>query len=119
MEDVLQQMHDSPSGGRFGVTKTLAKVKERFYWLRLRGDVENWCRRCDECTSRIRLAVVASSKSTTWEHLSKGLPSMLCDRCLERKKATDSSWSSWTTLRNGPKSTRWKNRKPLPSPIFW
>ncbi|MBJ5561228.1 hypothetical protein JGG76_24270, partial [Salmonella enterica subsp. enterica serovar Derby] len=50
--DVLRQLHDSPTGGHFGVAKTLAKVKERFYWLRCRSDVENWCRRCDTCASR-------------------------------------------------------------------
>ncbi|MBJ5510257.1 hypothetical protein JGG51_24020 [Salmonella enterica subsp. enterica serovar Meleagridis] len=34
------------------MAKTLEKVKERFYWLRCRSDVENWCRRCDTCASR-------------------------------------------------------------------
>lgn len=48
VEEVLQQMHDSQTGGHFGV----AKVRERFYWLRCRGDVENWCRRCDTSASR-------------------------------------------------------------------
>ncbi|MBJ5594240.1 hypothetical protein JGG70_24020, partial [Salmonella enterica subsp. enterica serovar Typhimurium] len=37
--DVLQQLHDSPTGGHFGVAKMLAEVKERFYWLRCRSDV--------------------------------------------------------------------------------
>ncbi|MBJ5603963.1 hypothetical protein JGG68_24210, partial [Salmonella enterica subsp. enterica serovar Albany] len=39
MADVLQQLHDSPTGGHSEVATTLAKVKQRFYWLRCRGDV--------------------------------------------------------------------------------
>ncbi|UYV83760.1 K02A2.6-like, partial [Cordylochernes scorpioides] len=30
---VLKELHNSPSGGHFGIAKTLGKVKERFYWL--------------------------------------------------------------------------------------
>ena len=34
------------SGGHFGVNKTLSKVRERFYWISSRQDVEAWCRKC-------------------------------------------------------------------------
>ncbi|GBN65899.1 Transposon Ty3-G Gag-Pol polyprotein [Araneus ventricosus] len=30
--EVLRETHDSTSGGHFGVTKTLSKTRERFYW---------------------------------------------------------------------------------------
>ncbi|GBM31585.1 Transposon Ty3-G Gag-Pol polyprotein, partial [Araneus ventricosus] len=42
--EVLRETHDSASGGHFGVMKTLSKTRERFYWDRLRADVEKWCR---------------------------------------------------------------------------
>ncbi|GBO26646.1 hypothetical protein AVEN_126021-1 [Araneus ventricosus] len=29
--------------------KTLSKTRERFYWDRLRADVEKWCRECHAC----------------------------------------------------------------------
>ncbi|GBM22895.1 Retrovirus-related Pol polyprotein from transposon 412 [Araneus ventricosus] len=32
--------------------KTLSKTRERFYWDRLRADVENWCRECHACGAR-------------------------------------------------------------------
>ena len=51
-EAVLQQLHNSPTDGHFGVTKTLAKVRERFFWPNSRQYVEEWCRKCDECASR-------------------------------------------------------------------
>ncbi|KAF8786014.1 Gypsy retrotransposon integrase-like protein 1 [Argiope bruennichi] len=32
--------------------KSLSKTRERFYWDRLRADVENWCRECHACGVR-------------------------------------------------------------------
>ena len=43
---VLEEAHDSPSGGYFGVNKTLQKIRKRFYWASCRKDFENWCRSC-------------------------------------------------------------------------
>ncbi|GBM32909.1 Retrovirus-related Pol polyprotein from transposon 412 [Araneus ventricosus] len=40
IQKVLRETHDSASGGHFGVMKTLSKTRERFYWDRLRADVE-------------------------------------------------------------------------------
>ncbi|KAJ8980008.1 hypothetical protein NQ317_016671 [Molorchus minor] len=47
VNEVLQEVHGGVGGGHFGVNKTLNKVRERFYWLRSRADVEDWCRRID------------------------------------------------------------------------
>ncbi|GBN96200.1 Transposon Ty3-G Gag-Pol polyprotein [Araneus ventricosus] len=52
IQEVLRETHDSASGGHFGVMKTLNKTRERFYWDRLRADVEKWCRECHACESR-------------------------------------------------------------------
>ncbi|KAJ8973343.1 hypothetical protein NQ317_004655, partial [Molorchus minor] len=46
-----QEVHGRKGSGHFGVNKTLNRVRERFYWLRSRADVEDWCRRCAECAS--------------------------------------------------------------------
>ena len=51
-DDVLRNLHDSPTAGHFGVKKTLARVRQRFYWTNLRWSVENWCRKCEKCASR-------------------------------------------------------------------
>ncbi|KAF8793549.1 Retrovirus-related Pol polyprotein like [Argiope bruennichi] len=48
---VHQELHGSPTGGHFGVTKTLQKVRERFYWNNVRNDVEKWCRTCNPCAA--------------------------------------------------------------------
>ncbi|GFX89646.1 retrovirus-related Pol polyprotein from transposon 17.6 [Trichonephila clavipes] len=36
---VLKELHDSPTGGHFGVMKTLQKVRECFYWNNVRRDM--------------------------------------------------------------------------------
>ncbi|CAK1591752.1 unnamed protein product [Parnassius mnemosyne] len=42
--DVLQLYHSVCSGGHLGVKRTLVKIRERFYWVHCRDDVEDWCR---------------------------------------------------------------------------
>ncbi|GFV62220.1 hypothetical protein TNCV_2034981 [Trichonephila clavipes] len=49
---VLKELHGSPTGGHFGVMKTLQKVCERFYWNNVRSDVEKCCCICDPCAAR-------------------------------------------------------------------
>ncbi|XP_040195565.1 uncharacterized protein LOC120928557, partial [Rana temporaria] len=33
----------------FGVQKTEATIRRRFYWIGMRGDIEKWCRECSTC----------------------------------------------------------------------
>ena len=50
---ILSQLHDTgTSGAHLGISKTLNKVKERFFWYGLRSDVETWCANCEICGSR-------------------------------------------------------------------
>uniref|UniRef100_A0A674P0I3 Gypsy retrotransposon integrase-like protein 1 n=1 Tax=Takifugu rubripes TaxID=31033 RepID=A0A674P0I3_TAKRU len=47
---VLQLIHGSVGAGHFGVTKTLHRLRSRFYWPGCRQDVELYVHRCDPCT---------------------------------------------------------------------
>ena len=49
---LLEALHSSIRGGHFGTSKTLAKVRERFYWVGQRKDVAAWCSGCLSCASR-------------------------------------------------------------------
>ena len=51
-DDVLRNLHDSPTAGHFEVKKTLAPVRQHFYWTNLRWSFENWRRKCEKCASR-------------------------------------------------------------------
>ncbi|GFX85780.1 retrovirus-related Pol polyprotein from transposon 412 [Trichonephila clavipes] len=50
--EVLKELHGSPTGGHFGVMKTLHRVRERFCWGKVRADVEQWCKSCGACSAR-------------------------------------------------------------------
>ncbi|GBN22650.1 hypothetical protein AVEN_237336-1 [Araneus ventricosus] len=52
IQEVLRETHDNTSGRHFGVVKTVRKTRGRFYWDRLRADVEEWCRECQACGAR-------------------------------------------------------------------
>ena len=41
---VLEAHHGSPGVGHFGVTKTLRRLRQAFYWGQSRRDVEDYCR---------------------------------------------------------------------------
>ena len=48
----MREIHDSVTSGHLGVRKTLSRLRQRFYWVRMRQDVEEWCRACDICSAK-------------------------------------------------------------------
>ena len=50
-EEVLLQLHDHVTAGHLGQHKTLAKVRQRFYWHGLKEYVHKWCNGCNACAS--------------------------------------------------------------------
>ena len=50
--EVMVHLHDSQTAGHLGVKKTIARVKERFYWCGSSRDLREWCQKCDLCASR-------------------------------------------------------------------
>ena len=51
-KEVLQKLHDDPTAGHLGINRTLASVRARFFWYRMRFDVQQWVNKCDKCCSR-------------------------------------------------------------------
>ena len=49
MSQVLCALHNDPSAGHLGVSKTLEKVQRKFYWHGMREDAEMRVRRCAPC----------------------------------------------------------------------
>ena len=47
--DFFKALHHGKLGGHQGVNKTLAQLKTRYYWPRMREDVQLWCARCHKC----------------------------------------------------------------------
>ena len=51
IKEVLWEMHNGNSGAHFGIKKTLSKIRDKFYWIRCREDVESWCKKCRTCAA--------------------------------------------------------------------
>lgn len=49
VEYVLQETHDKPTGGHFGIFRTVDSIRRRFYWPTLDEDVSKYVRTCDLC----------------------------------------------------------------------
>ncbi|KAL6418614.1 hypothetical protein ACFW04_011960 [Cataglyphis niger] len=49
---ILKEARDSSSGGHFGVTKILAKIRQGFHWATCKKDVEEWCRSFVVCIAK-------------------------------------------------------------------
>ncbi|GFT32943.1 retrovirus-related Pol polyprotein from transposon 412 [Trichonephila clavipes] len=81
--EVLKELHGSPTGGHFGVMKTLHRVRERFFWGKVRADVEQWCKSCDTCSARKgpKIRSRGSCIATMLEHPSNVSLSISWDLC--------------------------------------
>ena len=50
--EILFQLHCDPTCGHLGLTKTLHKIKSRFYWETLNKDVTKFVKGCVDCQAR-------------------------------------------------------------------
>ena len=49
MMKVLNKFYNGARGGHLGVTKTLARLKQRFYWVGRQQAVADWIANCTQC----------------------------------------------------------------------
>lgn len=49
---ILQECHDEPSAAHFGVSKTLNRISELYYWPKLRQSVSKYIRNCKVCAAQ-------------------------------------------------------------------
>lgn len=50
--EILYNHHSDPLSGHLGTTKTLEKIRERYFWTGQQKDVEKFVRGCPDCQSR-------------------------------------------------------------------
>ena len=58
-EDILRMSHDDPCSGHMGISRTLQRIKNKYYWPGWSQDVEKWVQACDKCSQR-KMAVTAT-----------------------------------------------------------
>lgn len=50
--EIMESLHNGVGAGHLGLTKTIARLRERFYWAGLTRMVHRWIDRCKECQAR-------------------------------------------------------------------
>jgi hypothetical protein len=47
--EMFYNLHESKVGGHMGITKTVQKVRARYYWPGCKSDLQRWCQECSTC----------------------------------------------------------------------
>src|SRR6266496_3512267 len=52
IEPILSLAHEHPLSGHFRLEATLSKLKERYYWPKIKEDIKSYIQTCDQCQRR-------------------------------------------------------------------
>ena len=63
---IFELLHSDPSSGHLMTFKTLHRIRLRFYWHRMRHDIETWIRSCPDCISSNSAIRRSSELVYTW-----------------------------------------------------
>ncbi len=55
IELILSLSHEHPLSEHFGLEATLTKLKERYYWPKMKNDVKSYIQTCDQCQRREKI----------------------------------------------------------------
>jgi transposase InsO family protein len=47
--EILKKSHDHPTAAHRGIHTTLSRIKQHYYWPKMRQDVQQWIKTCDRC----------------------------------------------------------------------
>ena len=51
-DEILQMAHGAITAGHLGTAKTESRLKQHFYWHRMKEDVREWIQKCASCGAR-------------------------------------------------------------------
>ena len=119
---ICKECHDEPTAGHMGMFKTLGRVKEHYYWPRMRWDIKNYVRNCEVCrahkVSQERPVGKMGERvvSSTWKVVSIDLVGPLPRTAKGNKYVlvacdTFSKWVTIVPLRNATAETVHKEMK--------
>ena len=52
IEPILSLAYEHPLSEHFGLEATLTKLKERYYWPKMKNDIKSYIQTCDQCQRR-------------------------------------------------------------------
>ena len=50
-KNIMFQMHDCLHGGHLGQKKTRDRIQQRYFWFKMKVDINNWVLKCDICAA--------------------------------------------------------------------
>lgn len=50
--EVLYRCHDAETSGHMGVAKTFWRIRDRYYWPKMRADITHYVKRCRTCAAQ-------------------------------------------------------------------
>ena len=50
--EILMMLHSDPCSGHLGINRTLARIRSRFFWDKMKDDVTRFCETCPACQRR-------------------------------------------------------------------
>jgi hypothetical protein len=95
--EVLRNLHDYLTAGHFGMKKTLARVRQRFYWMNLRWSVENWFRKGSTCWDRFQKQIRETNIYSLLKITSRSGPKPLLSQ-INKQLQSQKCWSSSSSL---------------------
>lgn len=79
-QEIIRECHDSPSSGHMGITKTLQRVAQRFWWPHMGRSIYAYVKACPSCqrnkSSNLRpggLLQPIPTPAVKWEHITMDL----------------------------------------------
>ena len=51
-DEIMSMLHDNICSGHLGISRTIARVRARFYWVGYKQDIINKCNACHVCQAR-------------------------------------------------------------------
>jgi hypothetical protein len=51
-QGILRKHHVGSSEGYLSDNKSLNKIRQRYHWLHVKGDIKSWSQQCDTCAER-------------------------------------------------------------------
>ena len=55
IEPILSLAHEHPLSGHFGLEATLTKLKEKYYWPKMKYDIKSYIQTCDQYQRREKI----------------------------------------------------------------
>lgn len=53
---LIKSYHESPNGGHTGITRTIHKIQNKYYWSTLNKDTTNFIKLCHECQGNKKMS---------------------------------------------------------------